>query len=131
MAVALCAACSDNIPTQPPPIYSGPIATETFAGTLAVGGSAFYSFTSPKDGPITLTLTSLQENGEASAAAVNLSVGIPVGRGCGTSSAVSATAGTSAQINITLAGGIYCAFILDPGTLGAAASFPITITHTQ
>lgn len=62
---------------------------------------------------------------------MGLSVGIPAGRGCSVASVVSATPGTSAHVNIVVAGGIYCARIDDLGNLGAPASFEINITHTQ
>jgi len=52
----------------PTVINNGASTVETFQGNLAVGGSAFYSFTVPVSGTISVTLLTLREAGVDSAA---------------------------------------------------------------
>ena len=131
-AAFLCTACGDSPdPIAPTNAYLGSIAAESFRGTLPVGGSIFYSFTSPNDGPISLTLLELTVDGVASDVQVSVSLGRPAGTGCSAGTAILATAGSVAQISGDYGYGVYCALISDPGNLTAAARFNLNITHTK
>src|SRR5260221_7084917 len=60
----------------------GSVAIETFAGSVALSGSDFYSFSSPRDGTVSLTLLKLNDADGPSAASMLLSIGYPSGTGC-------------------------------------------------
>jgi hypothetical protein len=131
IAAALCAACGSKTSVSPSETYTGSIVAESFRGTLALGGSAFYSFTAPRDGPITLTLLELLENGVASEATITLGLGVPAGTGCGTGTPVTVPAGATPQVSGTYGAGVYCARVADAGNLTAPARFTVNITRPQ
>lgn len=127
-------ACNDDSPSSPsqPPAGSGPaLVVETFSGSLAQNGSAFYSFNVPQTGQVLVTLITLREDGNDSTALVSLGVGSPVGTGCGVLSGSVIAAGGTPQVTTTLNPGIYCARVGDVGNLTAAATFVINIARPR
>jgi hypothetical protein len=132
IASALCVGCGGAAdPTTPSDIYTGSIAVQTFSGTLAVGGSSFYSFTVPKDGPASLTLLDLQEDGASSEAAISIGLGTPAGVGCSVSTAVTVSPGPTPQLTSTVGPGVYCAKVADVGNLSGPGRFSVNITRPQ
>jgi hypothetical protein len=125
------ASCSNNSPTTPTTTtpVAPPSVTETWQATLAVGATRFYSFSVALNGTVNLTLASLTENGEDSAAQLGLALGTPAGTGCAASTSVTMAAAADPQITGTYAPGIYCARVADVGNLGAPGSFRILIAH--
>ena len=128
------AACTEEIPNTPSAPVNGQLVVETFAGTLPLTTSSFYSFTQASDGSIMLTLISLVEDGTASTARVGLSIGFPSGTDCqalSTSTTVSTQAGSAPQVSGVFPPGVYCARIADLGQLTSAASFVINIARAK
>lgn len=127
----LCAACGASTPVTPSDTYTGSIVVENYSATLALGSTRFYSFTAPRDGPVSLTLIELLENGVASVAAVTVGLGRPSGTGCASSSFSTVAAGPTPQISGSVAAGVYCASVSDAGNLLAPARFSLNITRPQ
>ena len=135
MAAALCltamACTSTTAPTDEdsgitPLVFN----TETFAGTLQVKGSNFYSFVVTQAGPVGLTLAAVQTPGGAALSTpVGIGVGIPAGTGCARSSSATAPPGLAAQLTVTLNPGIYCAAVFDTGNVSSAVNFAMRIRH--
>jgi hypothetical protein len=108
---------------------AAPTITETFDGTVAVGGSRFYSFSTAQNGTVTVTLTSVGGQFVPSTITLGVGVGTPNGTDCTTSTSVSTSSGSTAQVTMTLSPGVYCARVYDVGNLFAAATFSATIAH--
>lgn len=106
-----------------------PVNTENFTGTLAVSGSAFYSFTVSQFGTVNITLTEVNGQFVPSTVTLGLGIGIPSGEGCSTSSTVNTKAGTTAQITGAYNPGVYCAEVFDVGNLFAPANFNVAIAY--
>jgi hypothetical protein len=125
------AACKSNTSTTTPtPTPSAPTVTESFAGTLPVGATKFYSFKVSVYGTVNITLVSLGGTGVPPTLDVGLGVGTPSGTSCSTTSTVSAASTDPApQLTTTLDVGVYCASIYDLGNLTAPANFTVTIAH--
>ena len=104
--------------------------TETFAGTLQVGGNNFYSFFVNQAGPVALTLAAVQTPGGAALATpLGIGIGIPSGPGCARSTSQTAPPGLAAQLTVTLNPGTYCAAVFDSGNLSSAVNFAMRIRH--
>ena len=104
--------------------------TETFAGTLQVGGNNFYSFFVNQAGPVGLTLAAVQTPGGAALATpLGIGIGIPSGPGCARSTSQTAPPGLAAQLTVTLNPGTYCAAVFDSGNLSSAVNFAMRIRH--
>ena len=105
-------------------------ATETFAGTLQVKGSAFYSFVVNQAGPVGLTLAAVQTPGGAALATpLGIGIGIPSGPGCARSTSQIVPPGLAAQVSVTLNPGTYCAAVFDSGNVTSAVNFAMRIRH--
>lgn len=104
--------------------------TETFAGTLEVKGTNFYSFFVSQAGPVGLTLAAVQNPGGAALTTpLGIGVGIPSGTGCARSTSLSVPPGLAAQLTVTLNPGTYCAAVFDTGNLSSAVNFAMRIRH--
>ena len=126
------ASCENGTsPLAPRPVDQPTRFSETFFGTLAVRGSAFYSFQVVVEGTVGITFAGLMTgtNGAALSTPVELGVGIPAGTGCPTTATTTASTALSPQLSTSMTPGIYCVKITDPGNLTAAASFAIRISH--
>ncbi len=125
-------ACSKEGVSPTPSPATVPVVVESFTGTLPKLGFSFYSFTVTQSGPISLTLLSLTENGAPSTAAVLLLLGVPRGTDCIGTTAITAGAGVTPQLSISVGPLIYCARIADAGNITApTASFAINITRPR
>jgi hypothetical protein len=127
-ALALAAAaCSDPVaPNAPVPVT--PTITETFAGTLTIGGTDLFTFTVNQVGGLQVTLASIQPS-----AAVQLSVGTPsTSTGvCEALSGLTAVAGPNAQLSGTATvPGSFCVSVTDIGNLVEAVNFTILVLHS-
>jgi hypothetical protein len=130
LASALSLACgkSTTSPTAPTPDN----VTETFSGTLPVGGSAFYSFSTATPGTVTATLTGISGAGVPSSVVVNLGIGTLSAFTCSatsTSVQLSGTAAVPTLVTTSEEPGVYCVIISDIGNLFAPATFTVTIDH--
>jgi hypothetical protein len=122
-------ACSSNnttTTTTTPTTTSGPT-TETLNGVMAPSGFAVRTFNANNAGTVSVTLSAIQP-----ALTVGLGVGIhgASGSDCKFSQTVNATAGTTAQISVSVDPGTYCAGAYDIGTLTqTGAVVTISISH--
>lgn len=100
--------------------------TDTFTGTVTVGGSDFHSFSIAAAGTIDVTLT---------AAAPSIVMGISIGMpGDGTCTAVAGAsnqtaAGTAVQLSGIASPGTMCVDVHDAGAQSAPVSYTVTVTH--
>jgi len=130
---AISVACQDdqNAAAPTPTAANVPVIVETFVGTIAVGGSRFYSFSLTREGPVSLTLVTLRESGAASTVVMNLGLGFPSGTTCAASAAATTADGATPQLTEVRTPGVYCARLADLGFLTSAADFVINIARPQ
>jgi hypothetical protein len=98
------------------------------SSTLAPGGLTTKTFVTSSAGTITVALDSLDAN---PGAAPQVAIGV-VGTDtptCTLTKIVDAVPGTGPQIVEVADAGIYCAGVIDQGTLTKPASFALTIAH--
>jgi hypothetical protein len=100
--------------------------SQSFTGTVAVGGSSFFTFTVAQPGTVNVTLTSL-----GGSSPVGLGIGAPNGTtSCQlATSSQSTTAGSSPQLTAKENAGTYCVSVFDTGSLAAATTFAVTVAH--
>ena len=129
---AFSAACGKSATTTSPTTTTPDSVTETFKGTLPVGGSAFYSFSTATAGTVTATLTDIEGDGVPPSVEVNLGIGTLSAFNCSATSSevqMSGTAQVPALVSSSEQPGVYCVIISDIGNLFAPATFTVTIDH--
>ena len=129
-AVAACITGSENgpMPVTPPPT------TESFMGTVQVGGSDSNVFNVLYAGQVSITLTAA---GPPPTIMMGLAIGQPAAAGnpvCtplgGTGASVTTSAGQNPQIQGTVqAAGIYCVKVSDIGQETGPITYSVTVTH--
>ncbi|HUF47382.1 MAG TPA: hypothetical protein VMM93_06155 [Vicinamibacterales bacterium] len=130
LVLTLAAGCGDPPAAPTPPL--GPLTvTETFSGTVAVGGSRFYSFVVLPAGTVSLMFGSLTPAGADTPMATQMAIGIgfPQGTGCTVSSSTLLSPGLTYQSTVSLGEGTYCVNIADAGNLSGPADFAIRIVQ--
>jgi hypothetical protein len=121
-------ACGDSNSTpdfvQPTPT----LVTESFNGTVAVGGTDFHTFTVTATGTLNVTLTAA---GPPSTIFMGLGVGTPSASTCAllTGGSTVTPAGMTAQLSGTIAAGSYCVSVFDAGNQTASITYAVTVTH--
>lgn len=135
-AVVALTACNGNADTPTSPTTATTTTTtvpattsEEFVGTLAVGGSSFYSFTVSQNGTVNLTLTTAGGAGVPATVWLGLGIGTPSGEDCATTTTVNTPPGATAQVTGTYAPGVYCAKVFDIGNLFGPVRFAVTIAY--
>jgi hypothetical protein len=108
---------------------ASPTTTETFAGTLPVGGYSFYSFVVSQNGTVNVTLVSVSGTDVASTVTLGVAIGTPSGIGCTGGTVTTTPAGTDPQVTGTFSPGRYCVNVSDVGNLAAPAAFIVTIAY--
>jgi hypothetical protein len=102
--------------------------TDTFSGTVPVGGSVFHSFPVSQSGSTDVTLTAA---GPPANITMGLAIGIPGDAGCtpvaGGSSIV--VAGSTPQVTGVTSAGTLCVQIRDIGQQTAPVAYTVTVTH--
>src|SRR5438093_12513263 len=94
LVAALSASCGKSqSTTTPTPTAASPTITETFTGTLPVGGARFYAFGIPVYGTVNATLVSVGGPDVPSDATVTLGIGSPTGSSCYSSTPMSVSTG--------------------------------------
>jgi hypothetical protein len=122
----LAVGCGGSTPTDPGPVY--PQKTETFTGTVAVGGAQPFPFTVENPGDITVAITGLSPD-------ATLTMGIRLGGWDATALTCTGQLETrAAKVNLVFTGtpssaGQYCVEIFDIGSLTAPADFVLGMTH--
>lgn len=125
-------ACAEATVSGPTAIGNNvTLTTETFTGTLPVGGSRFYSFTVPQTGLTSVTLLSLKQGGVETGTLVLLGLGAPRGTECLLIDGLQTAAGVTAQVALTPEPGVYCTRIADAGNLTGPADFSINIVRPR
>ncbi len=116
-----------STPTTTAP--ASPTTSETFTGTLPVGGSISYSFTVSQYGTVNATLVSISGVGVPATVMVRLGIGIIGDTGCSASASSITRAGSSSQVTATEQPGVYCTTVSDVGNLFAPAALTVTVDH--
>ena len=109
---------------------AAPTVSESFTGTLPVGGFKFFSFNIAANGTVNVTLNSVSGTGVPSTVQLGLGIGSPSGIDC--SATTNVTAGVTAaapQTTGTFGPGLFCVRVYDVGNLFGPANFNITIAH--
>ena len=134
----LCGACSHNSTTEPSltsttsttATAAAPTVTESFTGTLPVGGFKFYTFNIAVNGTVNVTLNSVTGTGVPSTVQVGLGIGQPSGIDCAATATITAGANfAKPQQTGTFGPGTFCVRVSDVGNLFGPAAFSITIAH--
>ena len=101
--------------------------TDTFSGTVTVGGSDSHSFTVAATGAIDVTLTAAAP---PAAVVMGLSVGIPADGKCLALAGAStnASAGTTVQLSGLASAGTLCVDVHDAGGQSDTVSYTISVT---
>ena len=103
--------------------------TETFSGTVNVGGESINPFTiALSGGLLTVTLTAA---GPPSTVEMGILVGTWDGTACTqvTGGTVITRAGTAPQLSGNVNAGRYCVRVFDPGNLSAPVTFAVSVVH--
>ena len=103
--------------------------TETFTGTVPVGGTDAHNFTvALSNGQVNIILTAA---GPPSTIFMGLGIGTPTDSTCTALSggSVVTQAGASAQLSGTAAAGSYCVVVSDVGNQVADVTYSVTVTH--
>jgi hypothetical protein len=131
--VVFSAACGSNGIETPTASSSTPPAPTiiTFAGSLDVGASRFYSFTARTGGAVSVMLASVasQSGGAPLATALGVGVGVPSGTGCALTQWVSAQPGLISQLQHTINSGVHCVSIFDEGAMTTPVYFALRFSH--
>ena len=132
MLAALVAPACGGANSSTPATPTGPSTvptTETFTGTVPIGGNDIHTFTIVlSNGQVNITLT---QAGPPSTIYMGLGIGTPSGSGCTLLSggSVATPAGPVAQLVGTTAAGTYCVAVFDAGNQSADVSYSVTVTH--
>ena len=132
-AVAVCAALilgiaacgNDSSSTTTPTV---PRTTDTFSGTVAVGGSAFNSFRVGATGTTEVTLIAA---GPPSSIVVGLSIGTVSDSGCTpvAGASVNTAAGSTAQLAGVTSSGTLCVQLRDIGNQTTPITYSVSVLH--
>jgi hypothetical protein len=118
---------SSSTPTSPSP--ADPTRSENFAGTLAVGGAVYYSFSVGVYGTVNVSLVSIGGKSVPPDQAVNVGLGQPSGQTCGSSPTSVSTTGAN-LVTAAENPGVYCVTVSDDSSiLPAPANFVVSIAH--
>ena len=108
---------------------SAPLVTESFSGTVNVGGSDAHTFTTSQTGEVDLTLTAAAP---PATIYMGLGIGTPNGVTCVflTNGTASVQAGSSPQLSGTsITAGTYCVGVYDIGHQAAPVTYSVTVVH--
>lgn len=103
--------------------------TESWTGTVPVGGASFYSFSISQSGSVRLTLQSVGGQDVPPTATLGLAIGTPNGTSCAHAGTTNTQAGPEPQVTATYDPGLYCANVSDVGELTAPATVTVIIGH--
>ena len=122
------AACDNSSGTTAPSVV---LKSETFTGTIAVGGSSTgINFTASQAGEVDVTVSSL---GPPATISMGLAIGVP--STVDTSCAVTTGSGTQVQASANVlvssvsSAGPYCLRLFDIGQMTAPINYTITVAH--
>jgi len=121
-------ACTKNSTTPTTTTATATRTTDTFSGTVQVGGRDFRGFTVSQTGQVDVTLTSA---GPPSTIVMGLAVGMPGDAMCAPIAGASTItqAGTAAQLSGTTSAATLCVQVYDLGNQTAPISYTVAVTH--
>jgi hypothetical protein len=126
------ASCGNDTTTTTPTTTETVRGTETFNGTLGIGQSQFYSFTTVSPGTTDVTLISTRPAGSITSTlntVMGLGLGTPQGVDCALSSATTTASGLKSQLTATTNISVYCVKIADVGNLTGSVDYTVRIVH--
>jgi hypothetical protein len=102
--------------------------TDTFSGTVQVGGSVFHSFPVSQPGTTDVTLTAASP---PATVVMGLAIGTPGDGGCTPIAGASANvvAGSTPQLTGVTTAGTLCVLIRDVGQQTGPVTYTVTVTH--
>jgi hypothetical protein len=124
--------CGKDTPTSPTTTATAGPSSTTYASTLGLRGTRFYSFTVLADGPVAVTLASVTSavTGIPAGEPLEISLGIPAGTDCSPTYTDLLSASLVTQMTQSVTAGIYCIRVSDEGLLTAPVRFAVRFTHT-
>ena len=131
-AALVLAACDNGGSPSVVPTAPTVLTTETFTGTVDVGGSDFHTFNAATGGEVDITLAAA---GPPTTIFMGLGIGQPSGSPptCVLFTATGATvytpAGSIPQIVGTISAGTFCVQVYDIGNQLAQISYTVTVAH--
>ena len=125
LTVAACGGNSTNGTVTAP---TATRTTDTFSGTVQVGGSAFHSFPVTQTGTVDVDLTAASPPANV---ALGVAIGTPGDAGCTPLAGASGTvvAGPTPQLTGLTTAGTLCVQIRDVGQATGPVAYTVTVTH--
>ncbi len=122
------AACNKDSTTGTVSAPTATRTTDTFSGTVQVGGAVFHSFPVSKTGTTDVTLTAASP---PPTVVMGLAIGTPGDAGCTPLAGASANvvAGSTPQLTGVTTAGTLCVQIRDVGQQTAPVTYTVTVTH--
>ena len=121
------AACGDNLTTTTPTDTTSTTVTETFSGTINPNGGVTHTFTIPRSGSLTATLSALNPDNTLT---IGLSLGTWNGESCQTVIARDSTVVGNSIVGTASAAGSFCVRVYDAaGKLTEPTSYDVQVTH--
>jgi hypothetical protein len=126
LAAAACGSSDSSASTTTPTAVAR--TTDTFTGTVPVGGHDFHSFPIAATGIVDVTLTAAAP---PATIVMGLSVGTPADGKCTALAGASTTAvaGSGVQLSGMTTAGTLCVDVHDVGNQSAAVAYTVTVTH--
>ena len=121
-----CGNSDTDTPTAPSP--TGPLVSETFAGTVAPLGQSFHAFNVAENSDVSAQLTAA---GPPSTIYMLLSLGAVSGSTCTplNNATVLVQAGTTPQLTGSINVGSYCVIVADAGNQLQNVSYSVVVNH--
>jgi hypothetical protein len=131
LLAALTAACGEEDSPTSPTDTTAATTSVTYAGTLDVGASRFYSFSNSASGSVIAGLASVTATDTHLPVAVPLEIGIgvPAGTGCATTTTQVVSPSLVSQMTVSLGTGVFCLRVADAGDLRTPVTFAVRFTH--
>jgi hypothetical protein len=122
------AACHNNTTTPAATTPTPSRTTDTFTGTVAVGGADSHSFTIATTGDVDVTLTAATP---PATVVMGVSIGMPGTDRCVAVAGGSTltAAGSSVQLSGIASPGTMCVDVHDAGGQSAPVTYTVTVTH--
>ena len=124
IGASACGSSDSTSPTSPAVART----TDTFTGTVAVGGRDFHSFTITATGTVDVTLTAATP---PATIVMGLNIGVPGDSKCPAMAGASTltAAGAGVQLSGIASPGLLCVDVHDVGNQSVPISYTVTVTH--
>ena len=128
LLVLLATACNRNDSTPAPTTPTVARTTDTFSGTVAVGGDDFHSFSIAASGNVDVTLTAATP---PATIVMGLSIGMPGDGRCVpvAGGSTQTPPGSAVQLSGVASPGTLCVDVRDVGGETAPVTYTVTVTH--